>query len=273
MVASRAHLRRASLALASLAYVGAASGCDKLFSLAHVPAWSPDARADDAGATDTPAACIAKTQHDEDSDNLKDDCDACPTITSDLLDGDGDGLTDACDPDLSNSVDGDRIVFVALFASSAELATLFDTSGTGAAASISADRLVLPAGAQAAVKTTSVPTQMAIEVASVTGSDLADGLMLAQNGASCSVTAAGCGGEIGSICVSFGSNVTRSFPISAVKGVRIFQTEALLHCEIDLGTATFTSDTPGTFTNSIPFVRALGNGQASIDNFVIYGEK
>lgn len=50
---------------------------------------------DDATAND----CIAAGTHDEDADGVVDNCDVCPHLAGPQLDGDGDRVGDACDPE------------------------------------------------------------------------------------------------------------------------------------------------------------------------------
>ncbi len=72
-------------------------------------------RLDDVKPVDAPPNTSCETNtHDEDGDNVFDDCDVCPGIADDQTDSDHDGVGDACDPSDSTPH------MIALFVSFAE---------------------------------------------------------------------------------------------------------------------------------------------------------
>ena len=85
------------------------SGCDLLFDIHRLQIASSDdaGQGSDAGSGRTADAADCGS-HDEDSDNIFDKCDRCPTISdSGDTDMDSDGVDDLCDPNQSgtNSID------------------------------------------------------------------------------------------------------------------------------------------------------------------------
>jgi hypothetical protein len=74
------------------------------------------------------AYVCASVQFDEDADGIDDRCDACPTIASDGSDTDGDGLPNACDPDLAPGEDA--ILFAALFRDALDVVAFTTTNTT-----------------------------------------------------------------------------------------------------------------------------------------------
>jgi len=243
----------------ALAVVGL-GGCDALFSVDHV---GPPGDAFDASTSaDTSMAdaaeCVGATLHNEDGDMFVDNCDACPTVLSTQADTDGDGLTDDRDPDLSLSVDGDAIFRASVFKSMTELSNDYDTSGT-ANSTVSNDRVVLPGGAQIALKVPLIPTQIVANVASFSSVQSSDTIALAANAVSCSVGGAGCSGEAGKMCFSLSAvGLTVSAPSSSLSRITISHDINGLHCTLVAQNGPVTITVNGSFVNSVPFVRMTG---------------
>jgi len=252
------------------------AGCDGVFGLTHLRE-PPDASGDGApaDAIDAPE-CMSQTLHDEDGDGLKDDCDACPTIDSTHADADHDGLPDACDPNISRSIDGDRILLASTFASSTDLSSTYDTSGS-ASAFVSGDAVQLPPGSVVATKQPFLPTQFVATIDSFVdaGTDaLADQIQVGANGGTCSISLVGCASEANKICVQFGPPETKDVAGSDILSISVYQKPDGLHCDIETGSlGILRVETPGMFMNSVPFMKATGSATVRVSSFVVYGEK
>lgn len=89
----------------------------------------PDDAGADSSVTDDLCPGIAGEQlHDEDSDGVGDECDACPHLANLNADGDGDGVGDACDP--NPTVGGEQIRAFVTFADGAPIGWTNTQRGT-----------------------------------------------------------------------------------------------------------------------------------------------
>lgn len=256
------------------------TGCDGVFGLGHLHDPPVDAALIDVAPDSPPdaAVCMPATQHDEDADSVADDCDACPTVTNDTADNDADGLPNDCDPDLSKSVDGDKILLASMFASTTELSTSYTQAG-GTNAMIASDELILGTTANATTVMTMTPTKIVASVtqfATVNGvQQPADKLVIGINGAVCSVATSGCGGEANRICITLGPNTTHVAQATAINRLTLWQDDGGIHCEVGLKVAggPFVNTSTGTITSSKGFVRVENNAYATLSSLVFYGEK
>lgn len=254
------------------------AGCDRVFALTHVNA-SPDAQSDVAVVVDSPMQmpCAPTTTHDEDGDGIVDNCDACPTVISTSVDTDGDGLTDACDPNISTSVDGDKILLASVFASTSELSADY-TQGGATNATVSADVLTLPGGANATTVMTMTPTKIVATVAQFTpitgGGGFVDTFSIGANGVQCAISPTGCNNEAGMICISLGPPETKAVSASLISRVSLWQDTTGTHCQVDTRTpASVASSSTGMFTSSKGFAKTTINMRVVLDSLVFYGEK
>jgi len=255
-----------------------ASACDGVFGLGHLNAVPVDGPPADVAVDSSDAyVCVPQTMHNEDGDSYKDDCDACPTVTSDTADGDGDGLPNDCDPDLSKSIDGDKILLYSVFGSTSELSANYTQGGT-TNAMVASDKLVLETGANATTVMTMTPTKIVASVAqfaTVNGvPQPADKLVIGINGGVCSVATSGCAGEANRICITLGANTTHVALAASVEQVTLWQDDTGQHCEVRVtGGGPFVNSKTGTFTSSKGFVRVESNTYAELSSLVFYGEK
>ena len=256
------------------------AGCDGVFGLGHLHAPPVDGPPIDVPADALDAyVCVPQTQHNEDGDSFKDDCDACPTITSDTSDNDGDGLPNDCDPDLSTSTDGDKILLASMFASTTELSTNY-TQGGATNAMVASDVLILGTGANATTVMTMTPTKIVATVtqlSTVNGAPQpADKLVIGINGAVCSVATSGCAGEANRICITLGPNTTHVALANMVDQITVWQDTAGQHCEVRMrggGGPFVNTSTAGTITSSKGFARVESSAYATLSSLVFYGEK
>jgi hypothetical protein len=255
------------------------AGCDGVFGLGHVHDPPVDATPVDVPVDTLDAVvCVPATQHDEDGDGQRDDRDACPTVPNDTADSDGDGLPNDCDPGLSTSIDGDKIILASVFASTSELSTNYTQGGTANPMVVS-DQLVLESGAIATTVMTMTPTKIVASVSQFTTVNAtpqtSDRLTIGINGAVCSVATSGCAGEQNRICIALGPSTTHVALASNINQVTLWKDTAGTHCEVRLKVAggPFVNTSTGTITSSKGFARVEGNAAASLSSLVFYGEK
>lgn len=251
-------------------------GCDRVFALTPVNPGA-DARGD-GNAVDAlgPQPCAPTTAHDEDGDGLVDNCDSCPTVVSTPpVDTDSDGLGDSCDPNLSMSVDGDKILLASVFASTSELSASYSQGGT-VNAIVSSDTLVLQGDCNATTVMLMTPTKIVAQVAQFTTNGTGqyiDMFTFGGNGLTCSISPVGCNNEQGMICISLGTPETKAIPASAVMSVSLWSDSTGSHCEVATASGKSGSSSTGSFTSSKDFARTSNSARMVLTSLVFYGEK
>lgn len=254
-------------------------GCDQLFDIERVDLSRNDgggiadggARDDGDVPPDAAFTCpIQPALYDEDGDSIDDRCDGCPTVPSDELDGDGDGLPNACDYDLALS--GDRILFAATFADPAELGSF-----VAAGASYNAAGTAISLGSGGSLTTTDSFTPLAIEV-HVTPSPMAMMVPEVRVGTPlkrCRVIGASCSSITsmsGSTCarISDVSAAELPRPINELQRVLVTTAGNNSTCEIRMATVSVNATGVGPLATGAVAVEAIAT-TAQVRSVVIYG--
>jgi hypothetical protein len=264
------------IALVAGALVALAS-CDMLFDLDHVGARSDAAASGDGANGDgvTADALCVPAGHDEDTDDLDDACDPCPTFASPMtaVDDDLDGLPNECDR--NNAANGtDKILAYWTFGQ--EGFEGFSVSGDFMYTQINNGMYAIQ-GTSMVTTTSSYPlTRVDFHVSGITMAGYPSELQL-QIGTNtlCTFHGAACGGSGTGTCITFGTSATGTWamPSSAARRVSLFREGSAVTCEITDGV---NGNAVGANTALIPGTVGFAmNATAGLEleAIVIYGAK
>lgn len=245
-------------------------GCTSIFGLdAPTRAKPPDASTDDVvvAPEDAPAVCTSVV-NDEDSDAIDDACDACPTVPSDTSDADGDGLPNACDPNLVNS--GDRILFARMFTAAGEILDLDPNQAMWAAA----DHGVVHLDDSGRLRTPNLaPTKIELRVLGFTGTDA---LEIRAPGVTCTIRPETCFVTPTAMCAEMtpGTNyVELAAASSELRRVVVTPGSGGTKCELLAGGALAEVSSTGMLGNGSTEVRIGLDSATVVQSIVVYGAK
>ncbi len=256
-------------------------GCHKLFGLLPVDLESVDGDGGTTGADSTladaamPMCPISPVVYDEDVDSIDDRCDACPTIASDALDDDLDGLPNACDPNLI--VGGDKILLAATFYEAVDLTAFTNTGATWAAAD---HGTVTLGGMNGVLRTVPSYTVSKIEIrtSGLTAASPAATFFVGTTTVTCQVVASECtSGAGGQTCVRLASSQGQlSSESSDLREVSLLRSVVppTTVCRIDDKTAA-ASEATADLPLGVGQIQLATNGAATvaIQSIVVYGAK
>lgn len=253
-----------------LALVGVLGGCDFLFDIHRIDHVAVDGRPPDTLPFVDGREC---TGHDEDHDDLPDECDLCPTMNASNADGDGDLVGDACDPDPARS--GNSILaFYPFVASGAFM------SEPPAGETYSNDQLVLTSTTATSIDVVTHPEVLTLVIDGLPATGVATiGLDLETTSTTleCSLGQF-CGGP--PTCLTAGHDQTdvSSLPMtlapSEVRSLSLYRlADGTVKCSVNDRTTAHTATLMGV---AIPNVQAhvvlvAASGAIKLDNLIVYG--
>lgn len=244
-------------------------GCHKLFDLEKVT----NGGQSDGGAmmADANVVCpINPVVFDEDGDSIDDRCDACPTVASDSSDADGDGLPNACDPNLST---GDRILFYATFGSVNDM-TAFTSTGTAVWSANNLGTVSLASSSTLRTILPYLPTMIDVKVAGVTAISLPATISIGNASMACTLQASDCNATRNDqVCLRFASNqaIQDGF-IPSLTRMTLRRSGDTTSCDAVVGAKpTLTTNLP--IANANIEVTASLDMQVVVSSIVVYGAK
>ena len=266
----------------SLVLLGLLAGCDKLFDIEYLDlpgggVTGDGGPSDGNGITPDAMPCPVGPP-DEDGDSLRDDCDACPTVPSDSMDIDGDGLPNACDLDYAAG-GMDEIEFVALFATGAENTKFTYTGGvTWLSGPDGHGQVTVGNNATMTQIGATTPTRIEIRVAGFVGGEAVPTAFYL-SGVDARVHAADCANAtmMTKTCLIVeGVDGTLQAPSTSVEILDCYRDGQGSRCKIDDapgGVGSVTVSTGVGFVNDALFVDTAAGGNVVIKSIVIYGAK
>jgi len=259
----------------------ALAGCDQLFNLDHIKEGTLPVDASDVtgdGKIDSPPpdafVCLNPVGHDEDGDELDDNCDGCPTFYA-LTDGDNDqdGLPNVCDRDDAAN-HRDRIIAYWTFPTN-DMTGLTKT-GTSMHRSLNNGEWLIPNNSSLGTSAFYVLTRIDVHIAGMTLPTFSDEVDIQVGGMTvCRYRGTQCGSNPGTCLTNGGATAPwPQVPMNA-RLISLYQDGTDLVCDIRSSpTAPATTvSSSGGFTNGNVTIVANAGGGITVQSLVLYAQK